>query len=457
MILVSISFFVVISVVMRVMTDYLVDQRIRDEMAAADTIAQEIAKDVSLGEADSAWQTLRLRGRENASRLLVIGVTGTVLLDSQTGLAGADLRDYAEVRDILDASRDRSYGLHRLMGENGEEWVGYFTSVIPGDTDRAGALLVSVSIQDLMDRLTQVHATLYLYFAIILVVVIYAGAMISGIITRPINRLTQVISRASGGDFSARVKTRGSDEIARLGRTFNMMSERLEQQEQMRNDFISNVSHELKTPLSAMKILVEALIHQREFDPEITVDFLTDVDKEIDRLSGIVSDLLVLVRFDSDAQRIDMQPVHLRELVEDTCERLEPVARDAGIELTLAHHAEPVILGDYRQLQQVFYNLIDNAVKYTPRGGKVRVEVEKSGQDAVVHVRDNGIGISQNDIDHIFDRFYRVDKARSRATGGTGLGLAIVRNIVTVHGGEIQVVSKEDEGSVFSVMLRLEA
>lgn len=440
---------------MRITTEYMIDQRIRDEMAQADAVAMEVAADLSAGDAAGLHAALVIRGRETASRLLVLGVTGTVLSDSQTSLAGADMRDYAEVRDILDASRDRSYGLHKLAGEDGAQWVGYFTSVIGTGSERTGVLLMSSSIQDLMDRLHQVQRSLFLSFGIVLVVVIYAGAAMAGVITRPINDLTQVITRTTGGDFSVRVKTKGSDELARLGRTFNMMSERLEQQDRMRNDFISNASHELKTPLSAMKILVEALIHQREFDPEVTRDFLTDVDKEIDRMNSIVTDLLVLVRFDSDAMSMETLPIQLRSLLEDTIERLSPVAREAGIELSLAQHGELTVPGDYGKLQQVFYNLIDNAIKYSPRGGRVRVEAQRSGQDALVNIRDDGIGIAKEDIPHIFDRFYRVDRARSRSTGGTGLGLSIVRNIVTAHGGDVQVSSREDEGSVFTVTLPL--
>lgn len=454
--LVGIAFVIVITVVMRVTTDYLIDQRIKDEMAVAETIALEVAADFGTLEAGNLFQTLVSRGREHSARFLVLGATGTVQMDSQAGLAGADLRDYAEVRDILNTSRDRSYGLHTLGEPGNREVVGYFTSVITNDSKRIGVLFMSASIQDLIDRLAQVRSTLMISFGVIMAAVIYAGAAMAGVITKPINALTQVISRTSGGDFSGRVKTRGSDELARLGRTFNMMSERLEHQDKMRNDFISNASHELKTPLSAMKILVESLIHQKEFDPEITKDFLGDVDKEIDRLTGIVTDLLVLVRFDSDStMRMETLPVQLQDLLEDTCGRLGPVAREAGIDLLLAPHAGLTVSGDYAKLQQVFYNVIDNAIKYTPRGGKVRVELQKTGQDAEVTVKDNGIGISADDQAHIFDRFYRVDKARSRATGGTGLGLSIARNIVVSHGGDLQVSSKEGEGSAFTVSLPL--
>jgi signal transduction histidine kinase len=455
--LVGVAFVGVIMVVMRLTTEYMMDQRIKEEMGVADVVALEAASSLSASDASDLWNVLLLRGREHQARFLVVGNTGVVLADSQTGLVGADIGGYAEVREILDASRDQSYGLHSETQGQDVQWVGYFTSVITHESQRIGVLLMSASVQDLMDRLSQVRFSMYLYFGVIMLAVIYAGAAIAGVITKPINALTQVITKTSGGDFSVRVKARGSDELARLGRTFNMMSERLEHQDQMRNDFISNASHELKTPLSAMKILIESIIHQKEFNPEITREFLGDVNGEIDRLSDIVSDLLVLVRFDSDAMRMETLPVELQALLEDTCDRLLPVAREAGIRLTIAPHAPMSVMGDAGKLQQVFYNLIDNAIKYTPHGGDVRVELQRSGADALIAVRDNGIGIAPEDAAHIFDRFYRVDKARSRATGGTGLGLSIARNIVVSHGGDIQIDSREGEGSVFTVTLPLAA
>ena len=183
-------------------------------------------------------------------------------------------------------------------------------------------------------------------------------------------------------------------------------------------------------------------------------EFLSDINKEIDRLNSIINDLLTLVHLD-DRGVTKLQPtlVSLDKLVQDASRRLRPLAEAREIALDLAIRDQIETMGDPMKLEQVFYNLIDNAIKYTPQGGKVRVEVARAGKKAVVKVIDNGIGIPKADQLHVFDRFYRVDKARSRDTGGTGLGLAIVKQIVLLHEGSITVTSEEEKGSTFTVEL----
>ena len=204
-----------------------------------------------------------------------------------------------------------------------------------------------------------------------------------------------------------------------------------------------------------MKILLQTLLYQEVYDPTISREFLTDIDKEIDRLSAVISDLLTLVSVDSGELKLKTAPLSLRDLINDNVRRLAPLARERGIELQFTGRENVEIVGDHMKLTQVFYNLIDNAIKYTPRGGWVHVELAKQGKTAVVRVADNGIGIPEEDQLHIFDRFYRVDKARSRETGGTGLGLSIVKQIVLLHNGNISVSSRENEGSTFTVELPL--
>ena len=180
---------------------------------------------------------------------------------------------------------------------------------------------------------------------------------------------------------------------------------------------------------------------------------MNDINKEIDRLSRIISDLLTLVHMDGGETQMKTEPVSLSDLISDTMKRLAPLARERGIELESTVREDVVCMVDSNKFQQVVYNLVDNAIKYTSRGGHVKVELSKAGKKAILKVSDTGMGIPKEDQIHIFDRFYRVDKARSRETGGTGLGLSIVKQIVTMHGGNISVVSEEDKGSTFTVEL----
>ncbi|MBR2700438.1 MAG: GHKL domain-containing protein, partial [Clostridia bacterium] len=220
-----------------------------------------------------------------------------------------------------------------------------------------------------------------------------------------------------------------------------------------RNQFVSNASHELKTPLSTMKILIETLLYQDPIDPGMTKEFLTDVNKEIDRLNRIVSDLLTLVNIDSGAMKLNLTDLDISGLLQEQVKRLAPLARENGIELECDAGGAILVPGDALKLQQVLYNVIDNAIKYTPRGGEVHCSVARSGRMAVIRIADTGEGIPEEDLPHIFDRFYRVDKARSRETGGTGLGLSIVKQIVMSHGGTITPESTLGKGTTFTIRL----
>ena len=187
----------------------------------------------------------------------------------------------------------------------------------------------------------------------------------------------------------------------------------------------------------------------------MTKEFLNDVNKEIDRLSRIVSDLLTLVNIDSGGMRLNRSDLDLNELLLEQVKRLAPLARENGVELDCSGREAVEVNGDSVKLQQVVYNVIDNAIKYTPRGGEVHASISRAGKRAIIRVADTGIGIPADDLPHVFDRFYRVDKARSRATGGTGLGLSIVKQIVMLHGGTISASSEEGKGTTFTIELPL--
>jgi signal transduction histidine kinase len=207
--------------------------------------------------------------------------------------------------------------------------------------------------------------------------------------------------------------------------------------------------------LSAIKVLTESLIHMEVDDPSVYNEFLNDINSEIDRLNTIINDLLTLVKIDTEEVQIDQQPVDLVELVKNTLRGLQILAQQKHISLEAFYDDDLTVSGDTVKLQQVISNIVDNAIKYTPDGGRVTVEVYENSGNAVVKISDTGIGIPANDLPHIFDRFFRVDKARSRATGGTGLGLSIAHKIILLHGGNIRVVSEEGKGSIFYIELPL--
>ena len=224
--------------------------------------------------------------------------------------------------------------------------------------------------------------------------------------------------------------------------------------ETVRNDFVANVSHELRTPLTSMVGYLDTLLESDIEDPETRDRFLKIIKEETDRLSVLINDLLNLSKIES--QSFDLKPENFQEIVNKVVNLLTQNAENKNIELKLEIADDlPLVYMVREQIKQVIINLLDNAIKYTPAGGKVEVKIEKEGDKVYFSVQDTGIGIPQADQERIFERFYRVDKARSRALGGTGIGLSIVRNIVKQHGSEIQVKSREGVGSEFSFYLNI--
>jgi two-component system phosphate regulon sensor histidine kinase PhoR len=223
--------------------------------------------------------------------------------------------------------------------------------------------------------------------------------------------------------------------------------------ERVRKDFVANVSHELKTPLTSIKGYVEALIDGAKDDPKKCAEFLAIVKKHTDGLGAIVSDLLQLSAIESGRYRWRRDPVALADLIEKALRLVAPAAEAKRQRLTVLGVETGVLCGDPPRLQEVITNLLDNAIKYTPAGGAITIETRDAGAHVAVTVTDTGIGIPAADLPRIFERFYRVDRARSRELGGTGLGLAIVKHIVEAHGGEVAVESDLGKGSRFTVTL----
>lgn len=398
------------------------------------------------------------------TRILILNNKGVVDYDSYNVVGPGSLlkrnilADIPEIESVLKGTQVDPKDIYIPGdGSNTLKRVMYTYAPITHDKEGViGAVLISSSLSNIEKLLSRIRNMLNLYSAVISISIIIISFVISNFITQPINELTHGIEKMSQGHLDQRVNISGSEELRRLGQSFNIMSEKLENLDKARNEFVSNASHELKTPLSSMKILTESLLHSDIDDPAIYTEFLTDIDNEIDRLNAIITDLFSLVHMDDGYIQIKNEPIVVQELVLKSIKGLQILAEKRDIELTTSFDDEELIIeGDEMKIQQVIINIVDNAIKYTPDGGKVWVEAYKGIDSAIIKVSDTGIGIPQEDILKIFDRFFRVDKARSRETGGTGLGLSIAHKIVLMHDGNIHITSKEGKGSTFYVELPL--
>lgn len=464
--IISLSFLVMAGTLTNMLGRYLFEQRIRADRAGLEKWAVQAAPLLYQADMKGLSEALARGSGELGGRLLLLDHDGKVQLDSAYEAVGQRL-DYPEVASVLVSGLTADFGVHSLdTGEQAstdrslsfardEQWVSYSSAGLIHSSQVIGVLLLVSSVQSMMQNLGQLQDNMVLIFVVVAFVAILLGMVFSSVITRPIISLTGVIRQMSMGDFAARVPERGSGEIRHLASAFNSMSEKLESLDQSRNEFVSNASHELKTPLATMKILLESLIYQPDMPGELRQEFLGDINAEINRLSAIVSDLLTLVQADAHTMRLQREKMSLAAVVRESVHRLEPLAKQQGQTVSLQLQDSADMYADKSKLRQVVYNLLENALKYTQEGGEIQLSLQRSGRDAILTVTDNGPGIRAEALPHVFDRFYRVDKARSRDSGGTGLGLSIVNQIVSLHGGSIQVRSEEGKGSSFIVELPL--
>ncbi len=448
--------------------EYLFTQRVRDDQRIAETLSDQLGEALVSLDVDTLLQISHSTASENAGRVLIVDNNGVVQLDTASAMNGRRFLS-SEISNVLSGAVS-DYGFYDT-GVSGNFWLksalnfyenvnsmsGLYAHAVNYSGERAGAVVYVSAVQEIYESLHGIQLKVLLWLIIVAALVLIVSMSVMRTFTRPIGELSEGIRKMTGGDLSARVNVRGNNEFSELARAFNSMSEKIEALDITRSQFVSNASHELKTPLSTMKILIETLLYQDPVDPAMTKDFLGDVNKEIDRLNRIVSDLLTLVNIDSGGMKLNLAEISLNALLDEQVKRLLPLARENGIEINLEAREEISIRGDALKLQQVVYNVIDNAIKYTPRGGEVETSLTRAGKKAIIRISDTGIGIPAEDLPHIFDRFYRVDKARSRATGGTGLGLSIVKQIVQLHGGSITAVSTEGKGTTFEIELPIQS
>ncbi len=447
--------------------DYLLEDRLSAERSRLGTLAERLAPSLRERNVEALDSGMLDFASETGGRLILTDSGGKVQMDTE-GEENGHLYPLPQVVGILAEGQDRTYAVRDtetgeeldmsrvlFMGRSAGTWESVCASAVVYDSAVQGVLVLLSPADAIMRSVYQLQDRVLLVFAAIAAAVMIFSFIFSRVVTNPIAGLNRGIKHMSKGDFSSRVKVTGNREMAQLADAFNSMSEKLETLDQSRNQFVSNASHELKTPLATMKIMVESLIYQPDMDKELRTEFLTDIDNEIDRLSNIVSDLLTLVKMDSKDVKLQRENLSLAEICRETEHRLKPIARKKGQEIVLSLNDPCELYADRSKLTQVVYNLVENAVKYTQAGGTVRVTLTRAGHEAHLVVQDNGPGIPRENLPHIFDRFYRVDKARSRETGGTGLGLSIVRQLVMLHGGSIRCESEEGKGSAFIVDLPL--
>lgn len=321
--------------------------------------------------------------------------------------------------------------------------------------EAVGVILISFSMKNifhLYESLNQKAIILYITLSIFILCLAFIYAkLISGSLRKVVNSINHI----TDGYMNETVSINGFTEVEQISESFNRMMNKLQKLEASRQEFVSNVSHELKTPITSIKVLSDSLLMQEDVPVELYREFLNDITEEIERENKIINDLLSLVKLDKTASEMNIAAISINELLEQILKRLRPIAAKRNIELVFESFRPVVAEVDEVKLSLAINNLIENAIKYNYDDGWVRVSLNADHKFFYIKVLDSGVGIPEDAQDNIFERFYRVDKARSRETGGTGLGLSITRNAVLMHRGAIKVYSKEHEGTTFTVRIPL--
>lgn len=318
-----------------------------------------------------------------------------------------------------------------------------------------GVMLVSASTDSIGMTLEILSRKALLVEAIVILAIVMVSVVAAKALIRPFEKITEALNQAQEGYTDDPISVTDCLETEHIGEAFNRVLGRMKMLDTSRQEFVSNVSHELRTPITSMKVLADSLISQKDVPVELYQEFMADIAEEIDREDKIITDLLSLVKMDRTVADMNITEVDIDALVERIMRRLRPIAQKRDVEVVYECVRPVTAAVDEVKLTLVISNLVENAVKYNKEHGWVKVKLDADHQYFTVEVADSGVGIPTESLDHIYERFYRVDKSRSREIGGTGLGLAITRSAILKHRGTIKAESIEGEGTVFTVRIPL--
>ena len=460
----ALTYLVLIGAVLILMNTYPVlisqDSVFRSKTTALQSqvtvIASALAEQETL-TADNVGQVMEVLGPMGLTRIVVTDPAGLVLYDSAVPPRGEGEEDpetgepptyrYALYREVVRALEgyDKAYSHFA-----GDEFRRSAAGPVVYRNMIVGAVYVYEADGEQAALLLGMQSNLRGISLLICAMVLVMSLLFSKALTARLGALLRAIRIVREGEYNHRVTLKGRDELTQLADEFNQLTDRLQTTEEVRRRFVSDASHELKTPLASIRLLTDSILQSQHIDEALAREFVGDIGEEADRLTRITEKLLTLTRLDT-APPAHTGPVDVAAVVEKVRRMLVPLARAGEVDIRCRLEEGCVIRCTEDDLYQIAFNLMENAVKYNLPGGRVTVTLRRAEDTVELEVADTGVGIPQEDLDKVFRRFYRVDKARSRAAGGTGLGLSIVRDTVLAHGGTVSARAGEAGGSVFLV------
>ncbi len=459
----AMSYLVIFAVVLVLLNTYpvLASQELlftskRDSLKSQAAVMASALMELESLSADQVVRVMNMLDNMGLTRILVTDPSGLVLYDStrdsgEEADPEGEKREpeyrYALYQEVVSALRGNDVFYSRYSNK-------VFTSTAACPIVYRGMIIGAIYILEVDSAqgalLLSLQQNLRNISLVIAAVTLLMSALFSKMLTARIGALLRAIRIVGEGEYGHRLQPVGRDELAQLAEEFNQLTDRLQVTEEVRRRFVSDASHELKTPLASIQLLSDSILQNEQMDQETVRDFVSDIGEEAKRLTRITEHLLTLTRLDSlPAEKTE--PVDVSAVAERAVNMLTPVADTAGVTIHTETKPGCMIRCTNDELYQICFNLIENAIKYNFAGGYVYVSTYKDGDQILIEVADTGIGIPEGELTKVFNRFYRVDKARSRAAGGTGLGLSIVRDTARRHGGWVTARRRNPEGSVFTV------
>ena len=426
----------------------MLDEKIESIQSEANILRNEIISSGYMSTGDSKIVEAQIVA-------LISGEVGRVMIIDEDLIVIRDTNNIEEGKNCqYESVRKCFYGENNTV-YNEEDGSVSIAVAIMGTNTKSGVVFMNFSVDDIYHSVAQEreHAIVLLVIMYIIVFAIAGATGYYAVI--PFRRVSKHISDLESGQVELGQAKIGYKEMEDINANIEYVILKLKKLNESRDEFVSNVSHELKTPITSIKILADTLNSQENVPNEMYKEFMQDIAVEIDRESRIINDLLALMRMNKDSSELQVSLVNINQIVKMVIKRVKPIADKRNIEVVLESFKPVSAEVDEVKLTMVITNIIENAVKYNVDGGWVKVSLNADGVYFYLKVSDSGIGIPEDAQIQIFERFFRVDKARSRETGGTGLGLAITRTVVNMHKGDIKLFSREGEGSTFTIRIPL--
>lgn len=413
-------------------------------------LAGEISEEGYLTDGgDALEEEIDLLGNFYSGRIMIVDSSLEVVYDTYRQDVGKTVISSGAI-ECLSGTQNSNY-------DEENEYLEISVPISASDTDRViGAILVAASTSEISGNAGYMSNVALGYVTIFIIFIFIIAIFGSYRLLRPFGDMSSSIDQMQADYDNDELEIMDYYETRRMSRAFNELLGRMKVVDDSRQEFVSNVSHELKTPLASMKVLADSLLLQEDAPAELYREFMEDIATEIDRENEIISDLLTLTKLDKTSGLLNIEDVNIKEMIELIIKRLKPLADKKDIKISFEVLKPVVARVDEVKMILVVTNLIENGIKYNKEGGYVNVSLNADNQFFYLKVEDSGLGIPEEDIDKIFERFYRGDKSHSKEVSGTGLGLSIARNAVLMHRGAIAVDSREGEGSTFSMRIPLE-